>query len=62
MRALNQRTREAIRHNPANVEYLRQICENRLSLFGDIRSMLTGDQVAEWDGWVAGLDDDCISP
>jgi hypothetical protein len=62
LRALNQRTREAIRHNPANEEYLRQICENRLSLFEDIRSILTGDQVAVWDGWLAGLDDDCINP
>lgn len=62
LRALNERTREAIRNNPANAPYLRQICENRLSLFEDIRSILTGDQVAEWDGWVAGLDDDCLNP
>jgi hypothetical protein len=62
LRALNQRTREAIRNNPANDPYLREICENRLSLFEDIRSILTGDQVAVWDGWLAGLDDDCINP
>jgi hypothetical protein len=62
LRALNERTREAIRNNPANDPYLQQICENRLSLFEDIRSILTGDQVAEWDGWVAGLDDACINP
>ena len=62
LRALNQRTREAIRNNPANDPYLREICENRLSLFEDIRSILTGDQVALWDGWLAGLDDDCINP
>jgi len=62
MRELNERTREAIRHNPANDEFLQQICDDRVQLFQDIRSILTGDQVGEWDAWVAGLDSDCINP
>ena len=62
MRALNERTREAIRNNPANEEFLQQICDNRLDLFEAIRAILTGDQVAEWDNWVAGLTNDCINP
>jgi len=62
MRELNARTRAAIRNNPANEEFLRQICEGRRALFEDIRSILSGTQVAEWDNWVAGLDNDCINP
>jgi hypothetical protein len=62
IRALNERTREAIRNNPANDEFLQQICEDRVQLFEDIRSILTGDQVGEWDAWVASLDNDCINP
>ena len=62
MRALNEWAREAIRNNPANEEFLQQICDDRLQLFEDIRSILVGDQVGEWDGWVAGLDNDCINP
>jgi hypothetical protein len=62
MRDLNERTRAAIRGNPANEEFLQRICDGRLDLFEDIRSMLTGTQVAEWDDWVAGPSNDCINP
>ncbi len=62
LRELNERTREAIRNNPANDEFLQQICDDRVQLLDDIRSILTGDQVAEWDAWVGGLDNDCINP
>jgi len=62
MRTLNERTRVAIRTNPANEEFLQRICDSRLDLFEDIRSMLSGTQVVEWDDWVAGLSNDCINP
>jgi len=61
MRELNERTREAIRNNPANEEFLQRICDHRLDLFEDIRAMLSGTQVAEWDDWVAGLNHHCIN-
>jgi len=61
MRTLNERTRDAIRANPANEEFLQRICDSRLDLFEAIRAMLSGTQVAEWDNWVAGLSNDCIN-
>ncbi len=61
VRELNEATQEAIRNNPANEPLLEQICGTRRGLFGRIRAILTDDQAATWDVWVAGLDDDCLN-
>jgi hypothetical protein len=60
LRALSDRTRDAIRANPLNEPYLRMICVSIGQLFADIRSILGPNQQAAWDDWVAGLDHPCV--
>jgi Spy/CpxP family protein refolding chaperone len=60
LRALSQETREAIRNNPANEPFLQAICDSKLALFDNIRSVLNDSQQAEWDEWVAGLEGPCF--
>jgi hypothetical protein len=59
LRELGRRTRLAIRTNPENAPFLRQICEARRTLFDAIRTILFGDQASMWDGWRSGNDDTC---
>ena len=53
-------TRMAIRNNPDNLPFLTAICESKKQLFADIRSILTEEQQAIWDAWVARLGGPCF--
>jgi hypothetical protein len=57
---LSERTREAIRSNPANEPYLRALCDARRDLFDGIRAILTDMQREPWDSWVTTLPGVCI--
>lgn len=60
LQALSQATREAIRNNPANAPFLQAICDSKLALFDNIRSVLNDSQQAQWDEWVASLEGPCF--
>ncbi len=60
LKQLSEATCEAIRNNPASEPFLRAICECRLRLFDNIRSVLNEDQQARWNQWVSSLDGPCF--
>jgi len=57
---LSVRTREAIRNNPDNEPFLQALCDSRIALFEEIRSILNNEQRAAWDAWLAGLPGRCL--
>ncbi len=57
---LSARTREAIRSNPDNEPFLQALCDSRIALFEEIRSILNDEQRDQWDTWLAGLSGDCL--
>ena len=57
---LSVRTREAIRNNPDNGPFLQALCDSRIALFEEIRSILNDEQRAAWDAWLAGLPGPCL--
>jgi len=61
LRELNQRAREAIRKDPDNLDQLVALCECKLTLFDNIRTILDEEQQGIWDDWVAGLEGPCFS-
>ncbi|MFQ5707809.1 MAG: hypothetical protein ACE5HO_10195 [bacterium] len=60
IRALNNRTREAIRNNPASQATQQALCDCQLALFDKVRSILNETQQAKWDAWVATLQGPCF--
>jgi hypothetical protein len=57
---LSVRTREAIRNNPDNEPFLQALCDSRIALFEEIRSILNDEQRETWDAWLAGLPGSCL--
>jgi len=61
LRELSERIREAIKNNPANAPFLQALCDSKLALFAEIRSILNDSQRDRWESWAAGLPGDCIN-
>lgn len=57
---LSARTRLAIRNNPDNEPLFKALCESRIKLFEEIRSILTDEQREKWDAWLGGLPGRCL--
>jgi len=57
---LSVRTREAIRNNPDNAPFYAALCDSRVELFDEVRSILTDEQRGQWDAWLAGLPGRCL--
>lgn len=57
---LIERTREALGSNPDNAATQEALCECKLGHFEAIRAVLTPEQQAVWDEWVAGLEGPCF--
>jgi len=57
---LSVRTREAIRNNPDNEPFYAALCDSRIKLFDEVRSILTDEQRDQWDAWLAGLPGECL--
>lgn len=60
LQELIERTREAIENNPENAAIQEALCACKLAHFEAIRALLTSEQQAVWDAWVAELDGPCF--
>lgn len=55
LQAINQTVRQAMENNPAKDLLKADMKDCLLTLFANIRSILTADQLVIWDAWVADL-------
>lgn len=55
IKALNQKTKNAIDTNPASIEIKAKMCDLTKKLLADIKALLTGDQVEKWDNFVKNI-------
>lgn len=59
LKKLNQDTRDKIDANPASIDIKKKMCDARTKLLGDIRAILTGDQVTKWDNAIKLIKNPC---
>jgi hypothetical protein len=59
LRALNQSTRNAIDSDPVVQNIKNDMCQQRSKLFDNISSVLTADQLAEWNKMIVKIKNPC---
>ncbi len=59
LKDLNDRTREQIKNNPATQTIKESMCALRATLFSDIASKLTGEQVTKWETFSSKIPNPC---
>jgi len=59
LKDLNDRTREQIKNNPASQTVKASMCALRATLFTDIASKLTGDQLTKWTDFSSKFPNPC---
>jgi hypothetical protein len=59
IKTLNQNTRTQIQNNPASLVIKADICQTRKTLFDNIASILTPDQLTIWNNAIAKIPSSC---
>ncbi|NJD21908.1 MAG: hypothetical protein FIA82_04475 [Melioribacter sp.] len=59
LKALNEETRDKIKNNPATQTIKESMCALRTTLFNDIASILTPDQLTKWNDFSSKIPNPC---
>ncbi len=59
LKALNEETRDKIKNNPATQTIKTSMCALRTTLFNDIASILTADQLTKWETFSSKIPNPC---